>query len=561
MNPLFEDLKSPLEFFTQWETERADEIFLRQPYGDTWKEVTYKEAGTEARRLANALKTLGFEKGDHIGIISKNCAHWIIADVAIMMAECVSVPFYPSLTSDQLAEVLDKSDCKGLFAGKLEEWDEKKQGVPEDTILISFPHYEGNALVSGGHDWDQLVNQHQPLQSFDLPELDDLWSILFTSGTTGSPKGVMHTYRNVALVARNEILNNALDTFSVDRTRYFSFLPMNHIAERAAVELGALMSGGSISFAESLDTFVRNLQETEPTFFFAVPRIWLKFQLGVLAKMPQAKLDRMLKIPIISGIVKKKIRKGLGLIMVKTALTGASLTSENLKQWYRKIGLNLREVYGQTENFGGFTLMPKDHHEPNTVGRPMANAEGKIDPDNGEILMKMPWMMTGYYKDPELTAKTIRDGWLHTGDKGKMTENGYIKVVGRVKDAFKTTKGEFIVPTVIEDKFSKCELIEQICVAGLGIPQPVALLCLSEIAKQKDQQDIVRQLESDLDTVNAQLGNHERISTMIIANEPWSEANSLLTPTMKIRRGAIQDRYGDRLDTWHHEESRIIWEQ
>ena len=198
----------------------------------------------------------------------------------------------------------------------------------------------------------------------------------------------------------------------------------------------------SFSFAESLETFAKNLQETQPTLFFAVPRIWTKFQLGVLSKMPQKKLDTLLKIPIVSGIIKKKLKKALGLDAAKVCLTGASITPESLKQWYRKLGLNLREVYGMTENAGGFTMMPETEHKPNTVGKPLPNAEGRIDPETGEILMKMPWMMTGYYKEAQLTADNLVDGWLHTGDKGKIDEEGFLKIVGRVKDAFKTSKGK-----------------------------------------------------------------------------------------------------------------------
>ncbi len=557
---LFEDLHSLIGLFYRWEQEKPDDIFLRQPYGQAWKELTFAQAGQEARRMASALRSLGVKKGTHIGIISKNCYHWILADLAIMMCDAVSVPFYANLTAGQLEEVMIKSDTQLLFVGKLDEWDKKRDGVPNDVAIVRFPHYEGNALINDGFDWDTLIAGHEPMTGNPVPDLEDLWTILFTSGTTGTPKGVMHTHKNAALIARNEILNNALDTFSAPRTRLFSFLPLNHIAERTAIELGALMSGGSISFAESLDTFAHNLQDTQPTFFFAVPRIWTKFQLGVLSKMSQKKLDRLLSIPIVSGMVKRKIRKTLGLSQARALLTGASITPESLKQWYRKLSLNLREVYGMTENGGGFTLMPKDQHKPNTVGRPMANSEGKIDPDTGEILMKMPWMMKGYYKDPELTSQTLRDGWLHTGDKGKMDEEGFISIVGRVKDAFKTSKGKFIVPTTIEDHFSHNDHIEQVCVAGLGIPQPVALVCLSDIGLKEDREKVTQELESELKRINSLLHNHERLSTIVIAREPWSDANELLTPTLKIRRGAIHDRYGQYLERWHEDKAAIIWE-
>jgi long-subunit acyl-CoA synthetase (AMP-forming) len=371
----------------------------------------------------------------------------------------------------------------------------------------------------------------------------------------------MHTHKNAALLTNNEIIYNTIGIFDYKDPRFFSFLPLNHIAERIAVELGTLMTGGSMSFADSLETFAANLRDTQPTFLFAVPRIWTKFQLGVLAKMPQKKLDTLLSIPIVSGIIKKKIQKNLGLDKCSSFLTGASITPESLKQWYRRIGINLREVYGMTENGGGFTTMPKDHHKPDTVGKPLPNTKAQIDPVTGEILMAMPWLMTGYYKDPELTAETVVDGWLHTGDKGKMDEDGFISVIGRVKDAFKTSKGEFIVPTTIEDHFSSSDFIEQICIAGLTCPQPVALVCLSEQAQKQEKAHITKALKDELDHVNKKLSSHEKVSTIVVAQEQWSDANNLLTPTLKIRRGAINDKYGDKLLDWHEHEESIVWEE
>jgi len=559
MKSIHENLQTIQSLFYNWENNTPNNVFLRQPSGDTWTSYTYKEVGDQARRVVTAMQKMGLKKGDHVALISKNCAHWIIADLAIMMGGYVSVPLYASLAADQFKLVLEKSDAKAVFVGKLDEWDRKSKGLI-DIPVMRFPHLAGNAKVTQGTAWEDML-KNEPMQGNPEPDMDDLWTILFTSGTTGTPKGVMHTYRNAALLNNNEIQNDIMKTISGGKdTRLFSFLPLNHIAERIAVELSGFGSGGSISFADTLDTFAKNLADTRPTFFFAVPRIWTKFQLGVLAKMPQKKLDTLLKIPIVSGIIKKKLKKALGLDAAKVCLTGASITPESLKQWYRKLGLNLREVYGMTENAGGFTMMPETRHKPNTVGKPLPNAEGQINPDTGEILMKMPWMMTGYYKEPELTAKTLVDGWLHTGDKGVFDDEGYLKIIGRVKDAFKTTKGKFIVPTIIEDHFSDNELVEQVCVAGLGIPQPVALVCLSEIGLKENKQKVSDNLQSEIKRINGQLHNHERISTIIVAKEPWSPENKLLTPTLKIRRGAINDVYGQKIGTWHEESDSVIWE-
>ena len=556
-------LMTPIEYFYKWEKEIPNRPFLKQPKGDTWKTWTYAEAGQEARRMATALRDLGLPKGSHIGLSSKNCAHWILADMALTMAGYVSVPFYASLTADQLAEVLEKSDCKALFVGKMDHWDKAREEVADKMdVVIRFPHYAGSPKVKVGYDWDRLVEITEPMKDSPVPNLDDVWSILFTSGTTGSPKGVMHTHKNAALIIENEKKHNSLGAFDTPtgEGRFFSFLPLNHIAERAAVEIGALQNGASISFAESLETFGKNLRDTQPTFFFAVPRIWTKFQLGVLSQMPQEKLDAMLANPAAKEKVQAQIKQTLGLTHSKCNLTGASITPEPVKEFFQNLGINLREVYGMTENFGGFTLMPADRNKPNTVGKPMPGTQGKIHPDTGEILMKMDWLMKGYYKDPELTAKTLKDGWLHTGDKGIMDEEGFIKIIGRVKDAFKTTKGKFVVPTTIEAHFSGNDNIEQICVAGLGIPQPMGLVCLSEIGQKADKAAITANLKSELERVNQQLAPHEKLSTMVIANEAWSDANKMLTPTLKIRRGAINEKYMEKMSDWHHAADAVVWE-
>ncbi|MCI4671684.1 MAG: AMP-binding protein [Bacteroidia bacterium] len=560
MKELTENLRTHLDYFYQWEREKPDAVFLRQPFGERWQTLTYKEAGLEARKMAAALQNLGLKKGEHIGIFSKNCYHWVLADLAIMMGGFVSTPFYPNLSSKQSEVVLERSDARLVFVGKLDSWDALDQAIPEDLPIIKFPHYEGNARVSRGMDWDELVENQMSLQGEPLPELSDTWTILFTSGTTGIPKGVIHDYENAAMVIRSEELIDNLKTGELEQTSFFSFLPLNHIAERVAVEVAALMSGGKISFGESLDTFAKNLQDTQPTLFFAVPRIWTKFYMAILAKIPQKRLNFLLGIPGLSGLLKKRLKKALGLSNTTMVMTGASMTPEPLKQWYRKLDINLREIYGMTECCGGFSLMPADRHQPNTVGKVLPFCEGKIDEETGEILMKLPWVMKGYYKDPELSQEVLKNGWLHSGDKGEFDKDGFLKVIGRVKDAFKTTKGVFVVPGSLEEKFMDSDIIEQVCVVGIGISQPVALVNLSEDAVKMPRESIERNLVQQLSQVNDSAANHETVSTMIITKEAWGIDNHLLTPTLKLRRGAIDERYRERFQEWHLSDQDIIWE-
>jgi long-chain acyl-CoA synthetase len=560
MSKLYENLKTLNECFFHWEKNTPNNIFLRQPQGENWKILTYAEAGLEARKMTSALSKMGLEKGGHIGISSKNCYHWILADLAISMGGYVSVPFYPSLSKDQLNEVIIKADLKAIFCGKYDAWEDRAAAIPEEVQVIRFPHYEGNAKVEIGTDWDELVNSNAPDQENFIPKMDDLWTILFTSGTTGTPKGVMHTHQAPALIFRNEELTDFLGKSKMKAYRYFSFLPLNHVAERLGVASPAICYGGSISFAESLTTFAKNLQDTQPTSIFAVPRIWTKFYLGVLAKMPQKKMDTLFKIPIISVIVKKKLRTALGLRDAHITATGAAITPKYLKDWYSKLGLHLIEAYGMTEVCGSITNGVRRETPSDSVGEVVPNCQIKIDPDTQEILMASPWMMKGYYKDPALTARVLKDGWMYSGDRGWIDENGFLRVVGRVKDSFKTSKGQFIIPNPIEEKLAESDFIEQVCVAGLTTPQPVALVNLSEIALAVDKAVVEKILQGELEKMNATLSGYQKVSTIIINKEMWSESNEMLTPTLKIRRGKIDENYNDRYLAWHEASEKVVWE-
>lgn len=547
------------EFYIR-EKSLADKVFLKQPFGDDWKTITWREVGEQARKLVTALHNMGLKKGDHIALSSKNCYHWIIADIGLMMGGFVSVPLYPNLNSEELSTVLGISDAKLIIVGKLDEWDHMSTGIPSEMPIIHFPHYEGNAKVTRGKNWDDVISNVEPMEGDPLPELTDLWTILFTSGTTGTPKGVMIDGNILSSLLENERASNDMGIFTVENPVHFSFLPLNHIAERVLVEITAIVTGGTISFAESQDSFVKNLQDTEPTLFFAVPRIWTKFQQGVFAKMDPNKLNKLLKIPILSSIVKKKIRKGLGLTKAQIVLTAAAPTPDALKIWFMNLGIQLREVYGMTETCGGVTIMPKGKNTLGTIGKPLTNCLVKIDPETGEIITKSDWNMIGYYKEPEKTKEILKDGWIHTGDKGVEVENGFYKIVGRVTDTFKTTKGKYIMPVPLEDKLSNNEYIEQICVVGLGLNQPMALVNLSENGKKADKSEVTASLAAHLAAINDKLDSYKKISSFVITKDEWTIDNKIITPTLKVRRGFIHEKYSGQYDAWSDSKEKVIWE-
>ncbi len=554
-----QNIPTLIERFYHWEKTTPDKVFLRQPKGDTWHTTTYAEAGQAARKMVTALQNKGLQKGDHIGIYSKNCYHWILADLAIMMGGYVSVPFYASLPKAQLAQVIELADLKAIFLGKLDDWGDKSAAIPADMVAIKFPHYAGNAEVTAGEDWNDLIANVAPTTDNFVPNLDDLWTIKFTSGTTGTPKGVMHIHRTPSMIMIDELKTNWLGIGKIKELKTFSFLPLNHVAERIAVQLATIWQGGTMSFAQSLDTFAKNLQDTQPSIFFAVPRIWTKFYLGVLAKMPEKRLNTLLKIPIISGVIKNKLRTALGMRDIQIAATGAAITPAFIKDFFKKLDIHLVEAYGMTEVCGSMTNSPDPNTPQDSVGQAIPGGEVRIDADTGEILMKSPYMMTGYYKNKEKTAEVLIDGWMHSGDRGTMDENGYVRVIGRVKDAFKTSKGSYVTPNPIEEGIMKNDLVEQVCVVGLGIPQPIALVNLSEIGVAADPTEAEQSILNTVNQVNNTRANYERISTVIIQREPWSMENDLLTPTLKVKRGKIDERFGNDYLPWHETEGKVLW--
>lgn len=553
--------KTILQSFYEKEQNTPNKPFLRQPFGDRWEVYTWQQAGEMARKLATGLQSLGLPPKSNIGLVSKNCREWIIADIAIMMAGYVSVPFYPTLTGDQIKEVLELGDVKALFVGKTEVWEDMKRGIPADMPMITFPYYAGNSKVSEGEQWDDFMNRFEPMQGNPLPDMEDLWTIVFTSGTTGTPKGVMLNHRTLAsLNVMVQKQNHIKLSFEGDN-RFFSFLPLNHIAERALVEFLCIAHGGEISFAESLETFAKNLSETEPTMFFAVPRIWTKFQLGILGKMSQKKLNLFLSIPILSGIVKKKIKKGLGLTKARSCISGAAPIAQSLKDWYKRLGIYISEGYGMSENCAVCSFLPGDVDRPGSVGKPMAGVDLKIDEDTGEVCMKADFVMQGYYNAPDKTDEVLRNGWLHTGDQGWVNDEGYLYLTGRVKDTFKTSKGIYIVPAPMEWVFDANTDIEQICILGLGMPQPMGIVTLSELGNMKSKEDIKESLKASLDAANEGVKNDKKISTLIIAKEPFSVENGLLTPTLKVKRNMLNIHYSNQLLTWHEHPDQVIWEE
>ena len=539
---------SPLEMMYKWETEKPNEIYLNQPINGIWHNWTYKEVMLEVRKMASYIKSLDLRENSKIAILSKNCAHWIMSDLAIMMSGHVSVPLYPNLSSEMLNKILTHSESEILFVGKLDNFDNLRGGIPKGTNCITYPYYSQKYP-----NWDELTNDVEPINENIIRNELELSTIIYTSGTTGDPKGVMHKFRNFSFAA-----TNAVKAAGLNKDVFFSYLPLCHIAERLLVEMGSIYSGGKVYFVESIDTFSDNLSSVSPTVFLGVPRIWTKFQQGILSKLPQKKLNFLLSIPLISIIIKNKIKKGLGLQKAKNIFTGAAPTPVPLIKWFKKLDIHIQEAYAMTENtcYSHVTLSNKI--KIGYVGQALPLCEVKLS-GNNEILIKHDALMEGYYKNTALTNEIIKDGWLHTGDEGEIDADGFLKITGRVKDIFKTSKGKYVAPSPIEMTLSSNKNIEQVCVVGTGIPNPIALVTLSEIGLNKSKSDLCQSLENTLNIVNDKIEFHEAINKIVILNKEWTVENGLLTPTMKIKRKSIEEIYKENYVFWFDLEHKIFF--
>ena len=547
----------PLQRAYRWEKERANEILFTQPMGSgVVKDWTWAQAMDESRRMATHLQSLGYGPGARIAIMSKNTAWWIMADLAIWMAGYVSVPIYPNLVAETVRQVLAHSETKLCFVGKLDDWKSMQPGIPADMPCISTPLCDAKNFSA----WDDIIKKSQPMQASPIFAGDAMATIIYTSGTTGMPKGAVHGFESFAYTAAalvDNIQTNASD-------RMLSYLPLAHVAERCLVEGQCLYHGMRIYFAESLDTFVFDLQRAQPTIFFSVPRLWVKFQQGVFAKMPAKKLDRLMSIPILGGIVKKKILKQLGMDSMRVAGTGAAPLPPEVMVWYRKLGLELLEGYGMTEQFAFATASAPGTSRIGYVGSATTCCEVKLS-DAGEVLTRGPAHMQGYFKEPEKTAETMTaDGWLKTGDLGVMDEQGRLKIVGRAKEQFKTSKGKYVSPAPIETKLSAFTKIEACLVSGVAFPQPFALAMLP--AGQWDalkaanlRKEFTSELEDHLKVVNETLDPHERLDFVVVVPEQWTVESGFVTPTLKIKRNVVEKHYGDHFENWAKARSKVVW--
>jgi len=544
------------------EAELGDLVFLSQPMGSGEViDMTWAQSMDQARRMAAHLQGLGFAPGARIAMLSKNCAHFILAELAVWMAGYTTVAIFPTETAETVRYVLDHSEASLLFVGKLDNWARQEPGVPAGLPRIAFPL----APPTDFEPWDRIVARTPPLAGRPGRKAADLAMLMYTSGSTGTPKGVMIGFEAYTRASEGISQDTRSRVGQATDNRMLSYLPLAHSFERSWVEGAALVDGRThLYFAESLDTFLQDLQRAQPTVFISVPRLWLKFQQGVFSKMPPAKLDRLLSIPLLGRIVARKVRKGLGLDAVVVAGSGSAPIPAELIAWYRRIGLALYEGYGMTEDNSYSHTSNAQFNAPGYVGVPLPGVEARISPE-GEILIKSPGRLAGYYKRPDLDAESFtEDGFFRTGDLGEQRPDGLLKITGRAKEIFKTTKGEYVAPAPIENQLNAHPMVELSLVSGVGQPAPYAMVLLAEDLRPRQDDPAVRarvqgELEHQLLHVNQGLPDYAKLRMIVVVREPWSIENGCLTPTMKIKRAHIEAAVASQIERWYADGRTVQW--
>ena len=544
-------VRLPLQLFFEREARHPRQAYLVQPVGGgEVQTLTWGDVGQQARCAAHWLRARELPQGSHIALISKNCAHWIIADLAIWMAGHVSVPLYPNLTADSVGHVLTHSEAALVFVGKLDDWPTMAPGVPDGVPTISLP-----LCPPGAFDFTWAALQTcSPIQDSPTPVASELATVIYTSGTTGLPKGVMHSFGTLGFAA-----THGTELFGLgEGDRLLSYLPLCHVAERMFVEMASIYTGQTVFFAESLDTFLTDLRRARPTALFGVPRIWTKFQLGVYSKIPEKRLGTLLRLPFIGKRVGHKVLAGLGLDALRIALSGAAPVPEALLRWYQRLGLDVLEVYGMTESCGYSHVCRPGQQTIGWIGLPCPGVEVRIDA-SGEVQVRSGATMLGYFKDPGKTAETLTgDGFLRTGDKGEQDAEGRLRLTGRLKEIFKTSKGKYVAPAPIENRLAEHARIEQVCVVGDGLGAPIGLCVLS--AQDQDRQALGASLERWLEQVNQTLDKHERLRRLVVVKDNWVVENGFLTPTLKIKRNVIESTYGPQFQDWSERSEAVVWQ-
>jgi long-chain acyl-CoA synthetase len=580
--------------------EWSDRTALREKVYGIWRDITWREYGEKAKQVALGLISLGLEKGDRVAIISENNPEWLYSDLGILSAGGVTVGIYTTDSPKQVGYIMAHSGAKVCITEDEEQLDkilEVRERLPllQKIIILDMEglrHFKDPMMMS----FDGLLQmgrqrEEQEPGLFEKrrkePRPEDLAILIYTSGTTGPPKGAMISHRNILEVVEMQ------DAVNPNRPEdeLLSFLPLCHIAQRNVSVFNALKAGYTIHFVEEMDTVPENMREVAPTVFFAVPRIWEKFYsalvlrmkdstplekiafrwaMGVGRRVSELRLDRR-PVPwnlralfaLADLAVLRNLKRFIGLHKTRYLLSGAAPISPDILRFYHALGLDMREVYGQTENCGPTSGHYQNDVKFGTVGRPLPRAEVRIA-DDGEILVRGPHVFMGYFNDPEKTAETLVDGWLHTGDLGRIDEDGHLIITDRKKDIIITSGGKNITPSEIENQLKFSPYINDAVVIGDGRKFLTALIMIDEENVMKFAQDnripfttyasltrtpeILKLIEHEVDEVNKQFARVESIKKFRLIDIQLTTDDDEITPTMKLKRKFVSERFKDLIE-------------
>jgi long-chain acyl-CoA synthetase len=572
---------------------------LRRHGEDGWEVVTWQGYGDAVAEVAAGMVELGIEPRDRVAILGSNDVRWHEADVGILSAGATSVPAYASSPSGQIAYVLGHAAARLCFVGDRDQLAKvllrrHSLGALEHVVVFgNVPDGLDDDFVLGFDDLraigrDRLAREPDVVrQRSAAVRGEDVATIVYTSGTTGPPKGAELTHDNLEAAIR--VITAVVPIGPEDR--FLSFLPLAHIAERIVSHFGQIVSGGETWFARSLSTVAEDLRACRPTIFFAVPRVWEKFQMaireeverssGVARRLVETYLraadkrseaDRTKIRPrardwvayaVLDRVVGAKIRAQVGLDKARLLVSGAAPIDPGLLWWFHGVGLDIAEVYGQTEDCGPTTLNPPGRIRFGSVGPPLPGVDVRVA-DDGEILVRGGTVCAGYHKDPARTAELIDDaGWMHSGDLGVLDHDGYLHVTGRKKDLIITSSGKNIAPQELETRLQSEPLISQAVVIGDRRPYLTALLGLDseEVAHWAtvhgkladfeallDDPDLRAQVEASVERVNEGFAPIEQIKTWRLIPRELTVAAGELTATLKVKRDVVAERYESLID-------------
>ena len=591
--------------FKQTVQKYGDRVAMRKKEYGLWHDISWNEYYRRAKYIGSALISMGLERGDCVSIIGDNCPEWVIIDMGVQCAGGVAVGVYSTNAWEQVEYVVENSDSKFFFVEneeQLDKWLNFRDKVPflkkvivwdleglrhfEDPMVMTY-----DDLLDQGH---QIVEKEPDLFDRRTSEVkpDDVAVLVYTSGTTGPPKGAMLTHKNVTWMAwaiTEEDVNPVYDTDEV-----MSFLPLCHVFERLFSVFGHVLHGYIVNFIESLDTVMDNMREISPTVGYAVPRVWEKYLSAVYIKMADATWFKRLVYSTALKVGKKratlsmnfksvpfhlealfqladlavfrKLKERLGFDRMRIAFSGAAPISPDVLHYFQSIGVNLMEGYGQTEGSGVTTASRIGKIKFGTVGTPLPNTEVKIAED-GEILVKSPGVFKGYFKNPEATNETVKDGWLYSGDVGEFDEDGYLKITDRKKDIIVTAGGKNITPQYIENKLKSSPYINDAVVIGDKRKYLTSLIMIDEDNVVKYAQDnkvqfstykdltqspeIIKLIQGEVNKVNGTMSRVEQVKKFTILPKKLYEEDGEVTPTMKVKRKYVNKAFGDLIEAMY----------